>query len=104
MPHLDEIKAKQLNAGIIGKYLHGTGMTAGWVTIKAGSDLAGHQHPHEQITIMLEGKLEMMIGKETFILEPGAMHVIPSNTPHGAIAHTDCVLIDVFNPIREDYR
>jgi quercetin dioxygenase-like cupin family protein len=104
MPHLDEIKGKELTKGILGKYLHGTNMTAGWVTIKAGSDLAVHQHPHEQITIMLEGKLEMKIGDETYLLEPGTMQVIPSNTPHGAIAHTDCVLIDVFNPIREDYR
>jgi quercetin dioxygenase-like cupin family protein len=76
MPHLDQIKPKELTSGIIGKYVHGTGMTAGWVTIKAGSDLAVHQHPH----------------------------VIPSNTPHGAVAHTDCVLIDVFSPVREEYR
>jgi quercetin dioxygenase-like cupin family protein len=46
----------------------------------------------------------MKIGDQTYLLEPGVMQVIPSNTPHGAIAHTDCVLIDVFNPIREDYR
>jgi quercetin dioxygenase-like cupin family protein len=52
---------------------------------------------------MLEGKLEMQIGNETVILEPGMIQVIPSNTPHGAIAHTDCVLVDVFNPVREDY-
>lgn len=104
MPHLDQIKPKELTAGIIGKYVHGTGMTAGWVTIKAGSDLAVHQHPHEQITIVLEGKMEMMVGTETHVLEPGSILVIPSNTPHGAVAHTDCVLIDVFSPVREEYR
>jgi quercetin dioxygenase-like cupin family protein len=104
MPHLDQIKPKELTSGIIGKYVHGTGMTAGWVTIKAGSDLAVHQHPHEQITIVLEGKMEMMVGAETHVLEPGSILVIPSNTPHGAVAHTDCVLIDVFSPVREEYR
>jgi quercetin dioxygenase-like cupin family protein len=56
MPHLNEIKGKELTTGILGKYVHGTGMTAGWITIKAGSDLAVHQHPHEQITIMLDWK------------------------------------------------
>lgn len=104
MPHLNEIKGKELTKGILGKYVHGSGMTAGWVTIKAGSDLAVHQHPHEQITIMLEGKMEMKVGDDIHHLEPGAILVIPSNTPHGAVAHTDCTLIDVFNPIREDYR
>lgn len=104
MPHLNEITKKTLVAGIIGQYVHGENMTVGWVSIKAGSDLAVHQHPHEQITIMLEGKLEMQIGNETVHLEPGMIQVIPSNTPHGAIAHTDCTLVDVFNPVREDYR
>jgi quercetin dioxygenase-like cupin family protein len=104
MPHLNEIRKKTLTAGIDGQYVHGVNMTAGWVSIKAGSDLSVHQHPHEQITIMLEGKLEMQIGEELVMLEPGVIQVIPSNTPHGAKALTDCVLIDVFNPVREDYR
>jgi quercetin dioxygenase-like cupin family protein len=104
MPHLNEITKKTLTSGIIGQYVHGENMTVGWVNIKAGSDLSVHQHPHEQITIMLEGKLEMQIGNDTVLLEPGMIQVIPSNTPHGAIAHTDCILVDVFNPVREDYR
>lgn len=103
MPHLNEIVKKKLTEGIIGQYVHSKTMTVGWVTISKGSDLSVHQHPHEQITIMLEGKLEMQIGNETVMLEPGMIQVIPSNTPHGAIAHTDCVLVDVFNPVREDY-
>jgi quercetin dioxygenase-like cupin family protein len=53
---------------------------------------------------MLEGKMEMHIGDETIMLEPGVVKVIPSNTPHSATAHTDCVLIDVFSPVREDYK
>jgi len=46
----------------------------------------------------------MHIGDETIMLETGVVKVIPSNTPHSATAHTDCVLIDVFSPVREDYR
>ena len=53
---------------------------------------------------MIEGKLKMQIGNEEFVLEPGIVKVIPSNTPHSAIALTDCKLIDVFSPVREDYR
>lgn len=104
MPHLNEIKKKELTDGIIGQYVHGNQMTAGWVTISAGAHLGAHSHPHEQITIMLEGKMEMKIGDETVLLEAGMIQVIPSSVVHGAIAHTDCVLIDVFNPVREEYR
>ena len=104
MPHLNEVKKKLLTAGILGQYVHGESTTLGWVTIQAGSKLPAHHHPHEQITLMLEGKMEMHIGDETIMLVPGVVKVIPSNTPHSATAHTDCVLIDVFSPVREDYR
>jgi quercetin dioxygenase-like cupin family protein len=53
---------------------------------------------------MIEGKMELYVGDETCLLEPGVIKIIPSNTPHSAFAHTDCILIDVFNPVREDYR
>jgi quercetin dioxygenase-like cupin family protein len=53
---------------------------------------------------MLEGKLKMQIGDKEVVLESGHVQVIPSNTPHSADALTACTLIDVFSPVREDYR
>lgn len=104
MPHLNEINPKTLTAGIIGKYVHGEKTTLGVVEIEKGSDMAAHSHPHEQITMVLEGHLEMTIGNETINLFPGTIHVIPSNTVHSAIAHTNCKLIDIFSPVREEYK
>jgi quercetin dioxygenase-like cupin family protein len=52
---------------------------------------------------MIEGKMEMYVGEETCVLEPGTIKIIPSNIPHSAYVHTDCILIDVFNPVRIDY-
>lgn len=104
MQPIKDIPPKELVAGITGYYAHGTSMTFGYVEIKAGSNLPAHQHVHEQITYVIEGKLDMLIGGKQYSLSPGMYHVIPSNTPHSAIAHTDCKLIDVFSPVREDYR
>ena len=104
MPHINDINKKILAEGIVGQYVHGNEATLGWVTIKAGSTLQAHKHHNEQITMMIEGTMEMKIGDETIILTPGIIHVIPSNTIHSAIAITDCKLIDVFSPVREDYR
>ena len=104
MLHLNDISSKELTLGIDGKYLHGSSMTFGYVTIKAGSILPAHDHIHEQITFVVEGELEMTIGDETFTLTKGTAHVISSRTRHSAIAKKDCIVIDVFSPVRDDYR
>lgn len=104
MDHINNITGKQVIEGIMGKYIHGDQTTFGVVEVKKGSLLPLHHHHHEQITFILEGELEMTIGGETMTLKPGNFHVIPSNVPHSAVAHMDCKLIDVFSPVREDYR
>lgn len=104
MKHLNDIRSKELAPGILGKYIHGAGTTLGYVAIAAGSILPEHHHVHEQITFIIEGELEMMIGGETMLLTAGTSHVIPSNTIHSAIAKTECKVIDVFSPARDDYR
>jgi quercetin dioxygenase-like cupin family protein len=58
----------------------------------------------DQITHVLEGKLELTVGGETQVAEAGKIVVIPSNIKHSAIALSTCKVIDVFNPVREDYR
>jgi hypothetical protein len=32
------------------------------------------------------------------------IHEIPSNTMHSGLAITNCFILDVFTPLREDYR
>ena len=63
-----------------------------------------HSHPHEQGGILLKGKLELTIGSETRIVEPGALFIIPPNTVHKAVAvGGPVVALDIFSPVREDY-
>jgi quercetin dioxygenase-like cupin family protein len=103
MPLIKEQKPRELAPGLTGYYTHGERMTLGLVEIEAGSSLAEHKHPHEQITYIIEGQLDMMIGGVNYSLTAGMCHVIPSDTLHSAIAVTKVSLIDVFNPVREDY-
>jgi quercetin dioxygenase-like cupin family protein len=53
---------------------------------------------------MLEGEFEMVIEGETRTLKANTVTVIPSNAKHSGRALTDCKIIDVFYPVREDYR
>ncbi len=103
MQHIKNIAPKELAPGLTGYYAHGNSMTLGYVEIKAGSNLPEHHHVHEQITYIIEGQLDMVIGGVAYSLTAGMYYVIPSNVPHSAIAATDCKVIDVFNPVREDY-
>jgi len=104
MDHLNDIPWKNLAPGIRGKYIHGTNTTFGYVVIEAGSILTAHHHMHEQITHIVSGALQMKIGEIDYLLTAGMIQVIPSNTPHSALAQSDCIVIDVFSPVRDDYR
>lgn len=103
MQHISTYKGKQIAPGLYGRFVHGETMTLSFVDIEKGSVLAEHRHPHEQITYIMEGELEMMIGGEKMLLTTGMVHVIPGNTPHSAVALTDVKVLDAFHPVREDY-
>lgn len=104
MIHLNNITAKEILPGFLGKFLHGDKHTLAFWDIRKGSVLPEHQHVHEQITYIIEGSIEMIIGGETFLLTAGTAHTIASGTPHSAIALQDCKVIDSFSPAREDYK
>lgn len=104
MANINDIPLKQLMSGIAGRYVHGEKCTMGVVEIEKGSTLPLHHHPHEQLTFILEGELEMTIGGETMTLRQGDYYVIRSNVPHSAVAHVGCKVIDVFAPVREEYK
>jgi len=104
MNSIKDITPRKLVKGFTGRYIHGKCLTLGYVEIKAGNKLPEHHHVHEQITFIIEGQLDMMIGGKSCSLTAGMYYVIPSNVPHSAIAKTDCKAIDVFNPVREDYK
>ena len=52
----------------------------------------------------MDGELEMEIGDVTMLLTPGMVHVIPAHTPHSAVVKKDSIVIDVFSPVREEYK
>ena len=102
-----ELKNKpsfQIVEGYAAKIIHTDQLSVMHVNVKAGAPLPEHYHHNEQITNIIEGKLEMTVGGETRICEPGDVVVIPSNVLHSAVAITDCRIIDVFNPPREDLK
>lgn len=75
------------------------------VTFEPGSVVPMHQHPHEQMGVMLSGRLRFMVGGETRVLGPGDQWSIPGGVPHEVVALDEpAVALDVFHPVRDDYR
>ena len=101
---LKALEAKELLPGFRGKFIHSENMTFAYWEIKKDSFLPEHSHPHEQVANMIEGKFEIIIDGVATVLEPGDVGVIPSNAIHSGKALTDCKILDVFNPVREDYQ
>jgi quercetin dioxygenase-like cupin family protein len=102
---LASIPARTLFGGTIrGHYAHLDAMTIGEVHLDEGAIVPMHDHPHEQFTYVMEGRFEFTIGTETRILEPGVAALIPGGVTHGGRTLTACRVVDIFAPVREDYR
>ena len=75
-----------------------------FLTIKKGSVVPRHSHDSEQFSYCISGSLNFKIGEEELVLRAGELVEIPSNVPHEAFAAEDFTGIDVFSPIRADWR
>ena len=63
-----------------------------------------HSHPHEQVTLVIQGPVEFTIDGQTRVVDTGDVLHFPSNIRHGAtMLDREVVLIDIFSPIREDF-
>ncbi|MBS1510814.1 MAG: cupin domain-containing protein [Bacteroidetes bacterium] len=101
---IDKIISREIVPGYTGKYYHAAQLSIGWLDAKAGHTVPLHSHIHEQVSYVQEGRMLFTIEEEEFILEAGMAITVAPNLKHGATAITDCKLIDVFNPVREDYK
>lgn len=50
------------------------------------------------------GKFNFTLDGMTKIYTTGDIVVIPSNIEHSGLALTDCKLMDIFSPAREEYK
>ena len=65
---------------------------------------AAHDHPHEQITIVEQGRVLFTIENEERAAQTGDILHFPSGCWHGAtMLDEEVTLIDIFTPIREDF-
>ena len=64
-------------------------LTVGELVMEPGSALRLHTHPTDEAIVLLEGSVEMVVGDESRIVNPGHTLLAPPNTPHRLINHSD---------------
>ena len=102
---LDEIPSFPLTSGVTGRPVFGRSAMINVVELEPGAIVSEHNHPHEQIGLVLRGMMELTIDGVTRELHPMDGVVIPGDVVHSARGGPEgAVVVDVFQPAREDYR
>jgi quercetin dioxygenase-like cupin family protein len=75
------------------------------VDVPAGGVIDWHSHPNEQTGMVTAGTLTFFIGDEEKALGVGDFYFIPGGVRHRVVANNGpAQALDVFYPIRDEYR
>jgi quercetin dioxygenase-like cupin family protein len=72
-------------------------------TLKKGSHLPAHHHPHVQSTYVISGQLKYIIDGEEKVINDGDTALMKANQVHEIMVLEDTKVIDVFTPMRDDF-
>jgi quercetin dioxygenase-like cupin family protein len=100
----DDVPLESLTPLISRRVIHGAKTTAAWLDLKAGALVGRHQHPNEQLSMVVSGCLELHFDDRVVTLRSGDMLLIPPDVPHAAAAIQDTIAVDLFSPVREDWQ
>ena len=102
--NIKNLKQREIIPGFNGKFVNGENITWAFWDIKKDSSIPDHFHIHEQIMHVISGDFEFTINGLTSVFSEGDTIVIPSNIAHRGKALTNCKIMDVFSPKREEYK
>jgi quercetin dioxygenase-like cupin family protein len=73
--------------------------------IDPGVVIGQHSHPHEQMGMLIQGRMKWRIRDQETILQAPALYRIPSGESHQAeiLGNEAAIVLDIFSPIREDF-
>lgn len=75
------------------------------IRLDPDSVVPNHDHPHEQLGMILEGEQILIVEGVEHRLGPLDAYVLPGGIEHGGRGGPEgCLSIDIFVPCREDYR
>lgn len=101
---LSALKSREIIPGFHGKLIHTQNMSLAFWDVEEGALVPEHSHMNEQVMQVLEGKFEFTVEGKTKVYQADEMVVIPPYKSHGGRAITACKIMDIFSPVREEYK
>jgi quercetin dioxygenase-like cupin family protein len=103
--NLTGLRSFELAPGVTGQPLFGEGAMINLIEFEPGAIVPAHSHPHEQLGLCLRGSQVLVLDGVEHACGPMEGYVIPGGVEHSARCGPDgATVIDVFQPVREDYR
>ena len=82
----------------------GKNMTLSFSEVPAGAAGAIHSHPHEQMIVVLSGKIDIIIEGKAYRIGVGDVIWVPGGLEHGGMGLDEtCRMVEIFTPAREDF-
>jgi unsaturated pyranuronate lyase len=98
-----EIPQEQINPSIARQFITGERVTVGRFEMKAGAVVPRHAHENEQVSYVISGALRFHFDDRDVVVRGGELMQIPPNVPHAVDVVEDCIVVDVFCPVRQDW-
>ena len=103
-PEPDECSRHTIFPGVHIRTCAAEKMMLSVVELEPGAVVEEHAHPHEQVGMLLAGRVSFTIGGETRTLQPGDLWRIPGGVRHKVVVlDGPAKALDIFMPVREDY-
>ena len=94
-----DYKEKRFKPGAFNQFFFGDTVLLSRVTLEENRDFGQAIHPYEQVSLLIEGEIELQVGDEVRRMKVGDGVVIPPNTYHRARTfHFPSVLLECFGP------
>ncbi|TVS16591.1 MAG: cupin domain-containing protein [Gammaproteobacteria bacterium] len=102
----DSLEREHVRPGVSRAAFRGENVLLVMNWLQPGMEVRPHSHPFEQVVYIVQGKMRFQIGDETVEIGAGGVLRIPPNVQHCGepISDEPVMNLDVFSPIRDDYR
>jgi unsaturated pyranuronate lyase len=101
----EDVRPFSLAEGVSGRPLFGEGAMLNLIEFEPGAVVPLHSHEHEQLGIVLRGMQALVVDGVAHELGPMEGYVLPGGVPHSAYCGPEgSTVLDIFRPVREDYR